>query len=232
MSAVLAAATLGLTRQNLLDQRESSATARTYQNAASAALQLPTPRRRATRPDRRPHRRCSRRSRPRPARTRCSSSATGGTPAPPSSARTCCPATLRTTVASRASRRCMRFDHEGETQLAVGVPLRVDRRRLLRDRVARRAGGDARVDRHLAAGRGAAGHAGRRRRSGWWAARRVLRAAARHRRRRPRHRHRAARHPGRGQRRPRPRRRWPTRSTRWPSPWRSASSATPASPPT
>ena len=41
MAVVLAAATLGLTRQNLLDQRESSATARTYQNAASAELQLP-----------------------------------------------------------------------------------------------------------------------------------------------------------------------------------------------
>ena len=41
LSVVLAGATLGLTRQNLLDQRESSATARTYQNAASAELQLP-----------------------------------------------------------------------------------------------------------------------------------------------------------------------------------------------
>jgi signal transduction histidine kinase len=41
VAVVLAGATLGLTRQNLLDQRESSAIARTFQNAATAALQLP-----------------------------------------------------------------------------------------------------------------------------------------------------------------------------------------------
>ena len=38
MSTVLAVTTLGLTRQNLLDQRESSSTARTYQNARTVAV--------------------------------------------------------------------------------------------------------------------------------------------------------------------------------------------------
>jgi two-component system sensor histidine kinase MtrB len=41
MAAVLAAATLGLTRQNLLDQREEAAIARTFQNALNAERQLP-----------------------------------------------------------------------------------------------------------------------------------------------------------------------------------------------
>jgi two-component system sensor histidine kinase MtrB len=41
VSAVLALVTLGLTRQNLLDQRESAATARAYQNAGTAAGLIP-----------------------------------------------------------------------------------------------------------------------------------------------------------------------------------------------
>ena len=40
MPAVLAGATIGLTRRNLLDQRESAATAQTYANAENVRNQL------------------------------------------------------------------------------------------------------------------------------------------------------------------------------------------------
>jgi two-component system, OmpR family, sensor histidine kinase MtrB len=119
VSAVLAAATLGLTRQNLLDQRESSATARTNQNAATADLQLP----RSTTTDGDTG-----------VTTLLASLQTpsGSTPilelgsrwyplAPEIDAQTV-PSALRETVLS-GQPAMMRFDHEGSTYLAVGVPL-------------------------------------------------------------------------------------------------------------
>ena len=121
MSAVLAGATLGLTRQNLLDQRESSSTARTYQNARTAALQLPG---------------CSTED-DQPASDPTDVLASLPTPSGSSPVLQVCgdwyarapelgedalPAELRDSVRLGQS-ALMRFDHEGATQLAVGVPL-------------------------------------------------------------------------------------------------------------
>lgn len=120
MAAVLAAATLGLTRQNLLDQRESSATARTYQNAANAAQQLPA----GTDED--------------PTLTadpfevvRSIPTPTGSNPIivvggdwypqVPEVGENVLPAELRATVQG-GEPAVMRFDLNGTTQLAVGVP--------------------------------------------------------------------------------------------------------------
>jgi signal transduction histidine kinase len=123
MSAVLAGATLGLTRQNLLDQRESSATARTYQNARTAALQLPG----AVADDEVPP----------PASDPTDVLASLPTPSgsspvlhfggnwyarAPELGEDALPASLRDSV-RRGQPALMRFDHEGATQLAVGVPL-------------------------------------------------------------------------------------------------------------
>jgi two-component system, OmpR family, sensor histidine kinase MtrB len=121
MAVVLAAATLGLTRQNLLDQRESSATARTYQNAASAALQLPPTTEADDTPSADPTELLESIQTP-----------TGSNPVlvvgdrwyarAPEFGEEVLPASLRTTVRSGRP-ALMRFDHEGETQLAVGVPI-------------------------------------------------------------------------------------------------------------
>ena len=121
VAVVLAGATLGLTRQNLLDQRESSATARTYQNAATVALQLPATE--ATTED------------PAPDATAVLESLqtpTGSNPVLVVGDRwyaraaefgeTALPESLRSTVQS-GQPALMRFDHDGATHLAVGVPL-------------------------------------------------------------------------------------------------------------
>jgi signal transduction histidine kinase len=120
VSAVLAGATLGLTRQNLLDQRESSATARTYQNAATAALQLP-----GVPDDDQPA--------ANPADVLASlPTSSGSNPVlevdgrwyarVPEFGEGVIPAELRERVQSGEA-ALMRFDHDGTTQLAVGVPL-------------------------------------------------------------------------------------------------------------
>jgi signal transduction histidine kinase len=121
MSAVLAGATLGLTRQNLLDQRESSATARTYQNARTAALQLPGPSGGDDQPVSDPTEVLA--SLPTPS---------GSTPIlqvggrwyarAPEFGGDALPGSLRDTVLA-GQPALMRFDHEGATQLAVGVPI-------------------------------------------------------------------------------------------------------------
>ncbi len=114
MSAVLAGATIGLTRRNLLDQRESVATAQTYTNAENVRRQL--------------------------------ESAVGDPPAVVSSLVTpsgsnpilmlegrwyprnvqfgedVLPESLSDLVRSGQPAR-MRFEHDDETELAVGVPL-------------------------------------------------------------------------------------------------------------
>jgi two-component system, OmpR family, sensor histidine kinase MtrB len=121
MSAVLAGATLGLTRKNLLDQRESSATARTYQNARTVARQLPDPAGDDSEPAADPTDVLSSIQTP-----------TGSNPVlevggrwyarAPEVGEDALPAALRDTV--RAGQPAlMRFDHEGTTQLAVGVPM-------------------------------------------------------------------------------------------------------------
>ncbi len=121
VSAVLAGATLGLTRQNLLDQRETSATARTYQNAATAALQLPGGAGGELE------------SGANPSDVLASlPTSSGSNPVlevdgrwyarVPEFGEAAIPAELRDTVQSGQA-ALMRFDHEGSTQLAVGVPL-------------------------------------------------------------------------------------------------------------
>jgi two-component system, OmpR family, sensor histidine kinase MtrB len=124
MSAVLAGATLGLTRQNLLDQRESSATARTYQNARTAALQLPGQAGSDEQPVADPTELLESLQTP-----------TGSNPVlavgdewyarAPEFNQDVLPASLRATVQSGQA-ALMRFDHEGTTQLAVGVPIESD----------------------------------------------------------------------------------------------------------
>ena len=121
VSAVLAGATLGLTRQNLLDQRESSATARTYQNARSAALQLPGPAGSGLQPASNPS-----------VVLASLPTSSGSNPVlevdgswyarVPEFGEDVIPAELRETVQSGQA-ALMRFDHEGSTQLVVGVPL-------------------------------------------------------------------------------------------------------------
>ncbi|HKY68553.1 MAG TPA: HAMP domain-containing sensor histidine kinase [Acidimicrobiales bacterium] len=119
MAVVLAAATLGLTRQNLLDQRESSATARTYQNAATAALQLPADPDTSSDVD--------------PTDVLASlQTPTGSNPVivvgdrwyarAPEFGEEVLPPDLRDTVQA-GQPALMRFDHDGSTQLAVGVPI-------------------------------------------------------------------------------------------------------------
>ena len=214
MSVVLAAATLGLTRQNLLDQRESTAPGPHLPERGQRRPAAPAAERRRGRPPGRPHRAArvdpdadrlepgARRRRPlvRPL-PRVRRGGAAGVAAHHGAIRPAGADALRPRGRDPARRR---------------RPAAVDRRRLLRDRVARRAGGDARVDQHLAARGGAAVHAGRR-------GGRVVGVAAgaappaRHRRRGPRHRHRATSRPAS---RPAPTPtspRSPTRSTRWPS---------------
>jgi two-component system, OmpR family, sensor histidine kinase MtrB len=121
MSAVLAGATLGLTRQNLLDQRESSATARTYQNARTAALQLPGPTDSDVRRTSDPADVLA--SLPTPSGSNPVIQIGGSwyTRAPEYGEETL-PAGLRDTVLA-GQPALMRFEHEGATQLAVGVPI-------------------------------------------------------------------------------------------------------------
>jgi len=118
ISAVLAGATLGLTRQNLLDQRESSATARTYQNA-EAVRQLLPPGQAGPDFD--------------AADVLSSLQTPSGSnpvllkddrwyPLTPEFGEDELPASLRAMVRGGQPAR-MRFDHDGVTQLAVGVPL-------------------------------------------------------------------------------------------------------------
>jgi two-component system, OmpR family, sensor histidine kinase MtrB len=121
MSAVLAGATLGLTRQNLLDQRESSATARTYQNARTAALRLPGSAGTSDQPAADPTEVLASLQTP-----------SGSSPVlavgddwyarAPELGEEVLPAGLRNTVLGGQA-ALMRFDHEGTTQLAVGVPI-------------------------------------------------------------------------------------------------------------
>jgi two-component system sensor histidine kinase MtrB len=119
MAVVLAAATLGLTRQNLLDQRESSATARTYQNAATASLQLPDDPSASSEVD--------------PTDVLASlQTPSGSNPVlavgdrwyarAPEFGEDVLPSALRDTVRG-GQPALMRFDHDGSTQLAVGVPI-------------------------------------------------------------------------------------------------------------
>jgi signal transduction histidine kinase len=118
---LLAGATLGLTRQNLLDQRESGATARTYQNAETVQRQLPSLTGAGAGPAADPADVLSSLQTP-----------TGSNPVlvvgdrwfsrTPEFGEDVLPAELRAMVRSGEPAR-MRFDHEGTTQLAVGVPL-------------------------------------------------------------------------------------------------------------
>ena len=119
MAVVLAAATLGLTRQNLLDQRESSATARTYQNAATASLQLPDDPTASSEVD--------------PTDVLASlQTPSGSNPVlavgdrwyarAPEFGEDVLPTELRDTVQG-GQPALMRFDYDGTTQLAVGVPI-------------------------------------------------------------------------------------------------------------
>ena len=120
ISMLLAAATLGLTRQNLLDQRESNATARTYENAETVRRQLP-----------------GQTSEGAPASDPADvlsslQTPTGSNPVllvddrwfsrTPEFGEDVLPGELRAMVQGGQAGR-MRFDHEGTTQLAVGVPL-------------------------------------------------------------------------------------------------------------
>ncbi len=120
MSTVLAVTTLGLTRQNLLDQRESSSTARTYQNARTVALQLPTGTGEGE-------------ARADPAAVLASlPTPSGSNPVlqyggrwytrAPELGEEALPPELRETVLS-GQPALMRFDLDGSTQLAVGVPV-------------------------------------------------------------------------------------------------------------
>jgi signal transduction histidine kinase len=120
MSAVLAGAALGFTRQNLLDQRESNATARTYQNAQTVVRQLP-----AATGGKEPG--------ADPAQALASLQTPSGSspvllvgdrwfPLNPELGEDVIPARLRQMVRSGQAAR-MRFDHDGTTELAVGVPL-------------------------------------------------------------------------------------------------------------
>jgi signal transduction histidine kinase len=121
ISMLLAGATLGLTRQNLLDQRESGATARTYQNAETVQRQLPSLTSAGAGPAADPADVLSSLQTP-----------TGSNPVlvvgdrwfsrTPEFGEDVLPAELRAMVRSGEPAR-MRFDHEGTTQLAVGVPL-------------------------------------------------------------------------------------------------------------
>jgi two-component system, OmpR family, sensor histidine kinase MtrB len=121
ISAVLAGATLGLTRQNLLDQRESSATARTYQNASTVALQLPGPDGGSDAPTSDPTEVLA--SLQTPSGSNPVLQAGGSWYArAPEFGEDVLPAALRVAVASGRP-ALMRFDHEGSTLLAVGVPL-------------------------------------------------------------------------------------------------------------
>src|SRR5690606_2967547 len=121
MSAVLAVATLGLTRQNLLDQRESSATARTYQNARTAEAMLPQQPAQATAPTFAPTDLLA--SIPTPTGSRPVLVLDGrGWARNPEFSYESLPEALRDKVLGGEA-ALMRFDHEGSTFLAVGVPL-------------------------------------------------------------------------------------------------------------
>jgi len=121
VSAVLAAATLGLTRQNLLDSREASAIARTYQNARTVEGALPQGPADSVTANFDPTSVLSSLQTP-----------TGSNPVlelegewyarAPDVGEEALPARLRDTVVS-GQPALMRFDHEGETQLGVGVPM-------------------------------------------------------------------------------------------------------------
>ncbi|MDD9370689.1 MAG: HAMP domain-containing sensor histidine kinase [Acidimicrobiales bacterium] len=121
VSAVLAAATLGLTRQNLLDSREASAIARTYQNARTVEGALPQGPADSVTANFDPTSVLSSLQTP-----------TGSNPVlelegewyarAPDVGEEALPARLRDTVLS-GQPALMRFDHEGETQLGVGVPM-------------------------------------------------------------------------------------------------------------
>ena len=121
VSALLAGATLGLTRQNLLDARESGATARTYQNAETVQRLLPEPTEDGAGPTADPADVLASLQTP-----------TGSNPVllvgdrwfsrTPEFGEDVLPGELRALVRSGQPAR-MRFDHEGTTQLAVGVPL-------------------------------------------------------------------------------------------------------------
>lgn len=121
MSAVLAVATLGLTRQNLLDQRESSATARTYQNARTAEAMLPQQTAEANAPTFDPTDLLA--SIPTPTGSRPVLVLDGrGWARNPEFSYESLPQALRDKVLGGEA-ALMRFDHEGSTHLAVGVPL-------------------------------------------------------------------------------------------------------------
>jgi signal transduction histidine kinase len=121
VSAVLAAATLGLTRQNLLDSREASAIARTYQNARTVEGALPQGPADSITPNFDPTSVLSSLQTP-----------TGSNPVlelegewyarAPDVGEEALPAGLRDSVLS-GQPALMRFDHEGETQLGVGIPM-------------------------------------------------------------------------------------------------------------
>lgn len=122
IAVVLAVSTLGLARRNLLDQRESSAVSRTLDNAATVALQLPKATDPSTTPPADPTELLESIQTP-----------TGSNPLlavgdhwyarAPEYGEDVLPTSLRATVLGGEPAR-MRFDHDGTTQLAVGVPLR------------------------------------------------------------------------------------------------------------
>jgi signal transduction histidine kinase len=121
VSAVLAGATLGLTRENLLDQREAAATVRTYQNARSASLQLPGPAGSELQPASNPSDVLA--SLPTSSGSNPVLEVDGSWYARvPELGEDVIPAELREMVQSGQA-ALMRFDHEGSTQLVVGVPL-------------------------------------------------------------------------------------------------------------
>jgi two-component system sensor histidine kinase MtrB len=124
MAAVLAAATLGLTRQNLLDQRESSATARAVQNAANVERSLPSP----ADDDTASAEEVATIVESVPTPTGANpiigfgvTNQSGWYPRRPDVGREALPSELRATVLDGQA-AVMRFDLDGSTQLAVGVP--------------------------------------------------------------------------------------------------------------
>ena len=220
LSAFLAVTTFGLTRENLLQQREDTAVSRAYVNAATVRTglgpavdmetligSLPTPE--GAQPVIQYHDEWN-------AKNAVEFS------------KDTLPQSLRDEVAAGTPAR-MRFQHNGQPYLAVGVPIPAadaayyeivslaEAQRTLENLAITLIG--ASLLTIMAGGL-----------LGWWAARPGPGPAARRGHRRRGHRRRAPRHPPHRGRRPRPRRAGRRRSTTWPRRWRTASTVTHASP--
>ena len=104
---------LALTRENLLNQREDAADRRRVHNARIVQRRVER---------HRPRRRCSRRCSHPSARDRSSTTATSTVSRNPAFGRDALPAELKEMVESGQPAR-MRYELDGEMQLAVGVPI-------------------------------------------------------------------------------------------------------------